>query len=110
MASCSRYPRVTCAKGFEVLRIPSVKYMWQAGHLAQLVRCVVASKAEGLMNSTIAIARARTVLEELLRPAALRQAREDAVRVWSSVRPKLTLSGETTPSNRMARFARNIVQ
>src|SRR5438093_1353856 len=62
------------------------------------------------MNSTIAIARARTVLEELLRPAALRQAREDAVRVWSSVRPNLMLSGETAPSNRMARFARNIVQ
>jgi predicted O-methyltransferase YrrM len=62
------------------------------------------------MNSVMAIARARTVLEELLRPATLRKAREDAVQVWSSVRPKLTLSGEFAPSNRMARFARNILQ
>ena len=62
------------------------------------------------MNSVISIARARTVLEEILRPATLRRAREDAVQVWSSVRPKLKLSGEIRPSNRMARFARNIVQ
>jgi predicted O-methyltransferase YrrM len=62
------------------------------------------------MNSAIAIARARTVLEEQLRPATLNRARDDAVRVWSSVRPKLTLSCETAPSNRMARFARNILR
>src|SRR5262245_36320661 len=58
----------------------------------------------------MSIARARTVLEELLRSATLRKAREDAVQAWSSVRPKLTLSGEITPSNRMARFACNILQ
>src|SRR5262245_30504422 len=61
------------------------------------------------MNSTIAIGRARTVLDKVIRRSAFKKAQEHADRVWSSIRPKLKLSVEVAPSNKRTRFARNIL-
>jgi predicted O-methyltransferase YrrM len=61
------------------------------------------------MNSVIAIGRARTVLDKVLRRSAFMRAKEQADRIWSSVRPKLTMSGDMAPSNKRTRFARNIL-
>ena len=61
------------------------------------------------MNFQMGAARAITVLDEVFRPFALRRARIDAARVWAEIQPALVLSGGPTPSNRMARFARNIL-
>lgn len=61
------------------------------------------------MNFRMSAARAITGLDEVFRPFALRRARADAARVWAEIQPALVLSGGPTPSNRMARFARNIL-
>ncbi len=61
------------------------------------------------MVSSMTIARARTVVDELLHWPEFKRARENAAGVWSALRPKLDLSGEMKPSKRQTRFARNIL-
>lgn len=57
----------------------------------------------------MAIARARTVFDDTINWREFRRAREHATIVWSTIKPKLTLSGEVAPTKRQARFARNIL-
>lgn len=61
------------------------------------------------MNFRMSTARAKTALDSLFHPFAFKRARDDAARVWAEIRPALTLSGEPALTNRMARFARNIL-
>jgi len=61
------------------------------------------------MISVMALARARTALEGLVRPAAFRRAADDAERAWSAVRRKLTLSRDMASDKRRTRLAKNIL-
>lgn len=61
------------------------------------------------MLSTTALARGRTAFNELVHPAAMRRARDDAARIWASVYPKLKLSRDMISSKRRTRFVRNIL-
>jgi len=61
------------------------------------------------MISTMARARARTVLGGLLYPAAMKRAHAQAAQVWSSIEPRLQISTPMGPTKRRARFARHIL-
>jgi predicted O-methyltransferase YrrM len=61
------------------------------------------------MFSSMAIARARTVLDEWFHWPEFKRERERAALIWSALRPKLELSGVVPPvTKRQIRFAKNI--
>jgi predicted O-methyltransferase YrrM len=60
--------------------------------------------------SPIVLGRLRTVLDGVLRRRALERAKREAWQAYFKIRPRLKLSAELQPSNRVGRFARNILR
>jgi predicted O-methyltransferase YrrM len=62
------------------------------------------------MISSMAIERARTLLDEWFHWPEFMRARERAAIIWSALRPKLQLNGDVAPlTKRQIRFAKNVL-